>query len=99
MFACFIKSSSTPYIEQWTNIYVSFLIEAIVQAIVCYVYYLVHMTSAFFHIGFAYYVEAMRTDLKLRMQEIHFIMLNLKDTADPEFDISIEIKFHGQLFE
>lgn len=74
----------------------------VVQIIVCFVYYSVHMTSAFLYMGLCFYVSAMQTDLKLQLEAIHIqAMSNYESLADPEFErkLFVEIEFHGRLYE
>lgn len=90
--------SSTPYVDQWVNVYGQFLIDGAVEVIVLFMYYLCHMISAFFYIGLCLYVRAMRIDLQLRMQEIH---VNVNKSVDYEFAKNLinEIQFHARIFE
>lgn len=64
-------------------------------------YYLIHMGSAFFHVGLCYYVKAMQTDLKIRLQEIHVNIMNADGLVDRAFELSLTdvIKFHSCVFE
>lgn len=87
--------------DKWTNFYVIFIIGIIVEFIACIAYYSFHMISALFFIGLCFYVSAMRTDLKLRLQEVQSDVDNIGKMVDNEFERKIfnEIKFHGRLYE
>lgn len=84
--------------DKWANFYEQFIIDATVEAIVLFMYYLCHMISAFFYIGLCLYVRAMRIDLKLRMEEIH---MNVNRSVDYVFvkNLINEIQFHARIFE
>lgn len=60
---------STPYVK-WTNEYAQFFIDWLVEVVFLFEHYTIHMAALVFYIGLTY-VGAMKTDLKMQLQEIY----------------------------
>lgn len=92
---------STLYIDKWSNIYVHFIIDVIIELSACFLYFSIHMTSAFFYVGMCFYLGAMKTDLKLQLQVIHGRVddLDIFDSRDIDRNLLHEINLHGRLYE
>lgn len=60
---------------------------------------MMHMTSLLFFIGLTLYVGAMKTDLKIYLQEIHSNVKNGNVDHGFERNLVTEIKFHARLYE
>lgn len=60
---------------------------------------MMHMTSLLFFFGLTLYVGAMKTDLKIYLQEIHRNVKNAHVDHEFERNLVTEIKFHARLYE
>lgn len=97
----FCPLSSTPKIEEWTNLYVQFYVDWAFEMGFYLLYYSVHVMSASFYIGLSFYVNAMLIDLKLRLRKIDRAVETLRNSSGLEIGrkLSDEIDFHAHIFE
>lgn len=80
--------------DKWANVYTQYLIKMTVELVTCYTYYLFHMSAAYIRIGLCLYVNAMQTDLKVRLEEIHRKMDDNLVGHKFERNLLNEIVFH-----
>lgn len=90
---------STPFVDNWTNIYTQYIIDWIVEDFVILEYYTIHLTSLVFYIGLSLYVGAMHADLKIRLREIHERAKNSSIYNKFQRNLASEIRFHARLYE